>query len=1014
MTSKMFNFPFQNLNNLELKSCYEPNIFSQNNTDNTTSQLYIYNKYNYREPSNIKSSDTHNKLSILALNIRSLNGNFHKIKTLLSELNFDPAVILVSETWITDKNPFVYSLKNYSFINQPGVGKVGGAGIFIKDNINYTKIDDFNLNLKNCEDIWIKLIISSNESLIISSIYRHPSYDIQKFQELMLDKIETLNNLNKIFVLGGDVNINTLSNSKITINYKNSILGQGTLQLVKSPTRVKGTAITLLDHLYTNIPEDQTQTDTLIFPISDHMPILTFLNPFKLNKQSFKRKRFRDLKNIDYIKFNKDLEQKLIEIPFENTNLTTNKLWDLFERTLKSTLDKHAPQKFQSRKQFKKSLSPWITADILHSIKTKRKLYKKALKKPSNSNWTEFRKHRNKLTHKIKQTKQVYYQSEITKVKSNPKKLWRTLNNIINVKKNINTIKEIKLQNETNNSIIKDPKKVGNKFNHFFTTIGSKLSRQITPPANHQNYTKSTQCTISNSFFLREMTISDVLKYISQLNPKKANKSDCIPTIIIKNCALTLAPFLTKIYNRCIKDGTFPDTLKSAEVHPIFKKGDKSLMTNYRPISILSAFSKIFERHIHTELTKFITKFNILHPFQFGFRTNSSTEMALTQIIEEISENMQNGKITCSVFLDLAKAFDTVDHQTLITKLYNYGVRGLPAKLIENYLKNRTQITLINNIKSNKEYITCGVPQGSILGPLLFIIYINDIIKSSNFKVNLFADDACLVYSCNDAKNLENNVNLELTKINTWRKLNKLSVNFSKSNYIIFTNKKNKHNYTIKMDKNTLARTEDIKYLGVIIDHKLKWKKHVNHITKKTAKVSYILSKIRHFVDISTLKTLYYSLLHPHLNYCLTAWGAAPNSTLKPLIVFQKKVLRIMTFSKFDHPSTDLFLKLDILPLGQLYNLNVSILMYKTHHNLITGRYKLTPVDNIHTYNTRFSKNKNYYHSHNKTNLGLSTFTAQGVKFWSKLPIETKQLPLHLYKKKLKQYLINSLKEEIT
>ena len=193
----------------------------------------------------------------------------------------------MSETWITDKNPFVYSLKNYSFINQPGVGKVGGAGIFIKDNINYTKIEDFNLNLKNCEDIWIKLIISSNESLIISSIYRHPSYDIQKFQELMLDRIETLNNLNKIFVLGGDVNINTLSNSKITINYKNSILGQGTLQLVKSPTRVKGTSITLLDHLYTNIPEEQTQTDTLIFPISDHMPVLTFLNPFKFNKQKF-------------------------------------------------------------------------------------------------------------------------------------------------------------------------------------------------------------------------------------------------------------------------------------------------------------------------------------------------------------------------------------------------------------------------------------------------------------------------------------------------------------------------------------------------------------------------------------------------------------------------------------------------------------------------------------------------------------------------------------------------------
>ena len=287
---------------------------------------------------------------------------------------------------------------------------------------------------------------------------------------------------------------------------------------------------------------------------------------------------------------------------------------------------------------------------------------------------------------------------------------------------------------------------------------------------------------------------------------------------------------LTKFFNICINSGTFPTKLKSAEVHPIYKKGDKTLTTNHRPISILSPFSKILERHIHTKLTNFITKFNILHPFQFDFRTNSSTEMALTQIVEEISENIEKGETTCSVFLDLATAFDTVDHQILLNKLYKYGVRGLPAKLIQDYLTNRTQITKVNNINSDIEYITCGVPQGSILGPLLFNLYINDIINSSNFKIKLFADDACLVYSCKDAKQLEKRVNLELIKVNIWRKLNKLSVNFSKSNYIIFTNKQNNYNYTINMDGHRLERTEEMKYLGVILDHKLSWSKHVNYI----------------------------------------------------------------------------------------------------------------------------------------------------------------------------------------
>ena len=517
-----------------------------------------------------------------------------------------------------------------------------------------------------------------------------------------------------------------------------------------------------------------------------------------------------------------------------------------------------------------------------------------------------------------------------------------------------------------------------------------------------------------DSFFLREMTITDVLQYISQLNPKKANKLDCVPTLIIKNCANTLAPILVKLFNKCITDGIFPNKLKSAEIHPIFKKGNKLLTTNHRPISILSPFSKIFERHIHTELNKFITKHKILHPFQFGFRTNSSTEMALTQIIEEIADEIQRGNFTCSVFLDLAKAFDTVNHEILIKKLYNYGVRGLPAKLIENYLNNRTQITIVNNTKSDKEFINCGVPQGSILGPLLFNIYINDIVSASNFRVKLFADDACLMYSGSNVRDLENKVNLELNNINNWRKFNKLSVNFSKSNYIIFTNKKNKYNYTITMDGNILDRTVDTKYLGVILDQKLKWNKHINYIINKITKTSYILSKIRHYVNINTLKSLYYSLVHPHLNYCLTAWGGAPNSTIKPLIIFQKKIIRIMTFSKFDNPSAELFLRLNILPINQLYNLNVSLLMYKIHHSLITGKYKLIQIDKLHSHNTRLSKNKNYYHSFNKLNIGLNTFSAQGTKIWSNLSNTLKQLPLHLFKKELKQYLINSLKEQIT
>ena len=385
------------------------------------------------------------------------------------------------------------------------------------------------------------------------------------------------------------------------------------------------------------------------------------------------------------------------------------------------------------------------------------------------------------------------------------------------------------------------------------------------------------------------MTPEDVKIYITQLNPQKASKSNSSPTKIIKLSVDIISPIICDIFNKCIEEAVFPDNLKSAEIRPVHKRGNKLNVSHFRPISILDPYSKIYETHINTELTGFMTKHNILHDSQFGFRTNSSTEMAVSQIIEDITIKFQNGEYTCAIFLDLAKAFDTVDHGILINKLRACGVRGLPLKLLQNYLNNRTQQTLINNTKSNTQTINCGIPQGSILGPLFFNTYINDIVNVSNFKIKLFADDACLLLSSKDAKDLEKKVNTELIKINQWRKLNKLSINFSKSYYMIFSNKKKNPKFNITMDGNKLTRTDDFKYLGIIIDHKLKWNKHIKYILNKILKVSYMLTKIRHYIDLNSLKLLYYSLVHSHLIYCLTTWGGAPNTTLQPLINIQKK-----------------------------------------------------------------------------------------------------------------------------
>ena len=477
---------------------------------------------------------------------------------------------------------------------------------------------------------------------------------------------------------------------------------------------------------------------------------------------------------------------------------------------------------------------------------------------------------------------------------------------------------------------------------------------------------------------------------------------------------MVITPTLTKIINKCIEMAVFPDNLKTAEVIPVFKKGDKRQVTNYRPISLLSPFSKIYERHLHTQIINFINKHNILHPFQYGFRKNYSTEQAINQISEQLISNMEDKLYSCAVFLDLAKAFDTIDHQILINKLHHYGIRGLAGQLIKNYLSNRTQRTKINNVFSNYNNITSGIPQGSILGPLLFILYINDMPHSSNFIVRLFADDACLILANKDQKLLEITVNQELQKIEDWIQINKLTVNYEKSKFVIFNRKNSTKQFRIKMQGNQIEQLTDIKYLGIQLDDKLNWKKQINRVKTKLSSASYIIAKSKNYLDQQTLKLLYYTLAFPHINYCLTAWGGTYKTTLQPIVKLQNRIIRIISYNSFLCPTKPLYLHHKILPFNQLYKLNTLILIHKIKNKTISGYTNILQLTNTHNYNTRISSSNNYYQHYNRTTHGQSTSSVKGTKFWQTIPVELKELPLYKFKCKLKERMFIELKEEIT
>ena len=539
----------------------------------------------------------------------------------------------------------------------------------------------------------------------------------------------------------------------------------------------------------------------------------------------------------------------LIELQNNMENLLTNDFNDvnksvnIFLKTYNEVVDKHAPLRKISKKQQKIKRKPYINSEILNCIKTKNKLLKTHIKFRTPQSHENYKKIRNKLNHMIDKAKKTYYCNLFQTAQLDSRTLWKNIDKIIKFKQpKHNKISRIEQQD----NVIKDPKIICEKFNDYFVNVGINLSKEL--PIN--NTSTNPEDLIKNnkdSLFLVPITNIEILNMIKQLDPNKSTPSLCPSNKIIKISAPVISPILTAIFNLCLLKGIFPDQFKTSEVIPIYKSGSKFTMSNHRPIAILSPFSKLLEKCIYTRVNKFLNHNKLLYDSQFGFRNNASTENAVLQLYNQLLEKLSNNQISCSIFIDLKKAFDTVDHSILIRKLRRYGVRGIPLKLLESYLTDRLQYTLINNYSSQSKTIRCGVPQGSTLGPLLFLIYVNDLYLASKFDLNLFADDAYLAMSNTSSGQLEIDVNNELVKIHNWLNINKLSLNIKKTKFIIFKNtrKNNLYKFNIKFGSQTIEQTEEIKYLGVIIDSNLNWKPHIKFIKNKVSSGCWVLFKLK-------------------------------------------------------------------------------------------------------------------------------------------------------------------------
>ncbi len=532
---------------------------------------------------------------------------------------------------------------------------------------------------------------------------------------------------------------------------------------------------------------------------------------------------------------------------------------------------------------------------------------------------------------------------------------------------------------------------ISQQFCKYFTEVGRTLASKI--PSPKKAYHKHMKNKSNITFFMHPTDPEEILKTVASLKPKTSHGHDSISSKLIKLITTSIAIPLSKIINKSIETGTVPTSWKLAKVIPIYKSKEKSNMSNYRPISLLPSLSKILEKIVHHRLYSFCKTQNILYPNQYGFRPNHSTIHAISKFIANVQTYREQNNFTISVLLDLSKAFDTIDHDILIRKLDHYGVRGLPLEWFRSYLTGRTQYVTYKNKISDFQNITCGVPQGSVLGPLLFIIYTNDLPNSMNTsQCILFADDTTVYKSSPNIIDAIVAIESDLANLYDWFCANKLSLNVSKTNFILFTPKTANqpiNQETIKLGNQEIQRVNCAKFLGVYIDDELQWDKHIQYVSSRLNSGLYALNSVKKTLSTQNLKQLYYSIFHSHLTYGTILWGSVPKYKLKKIEITQNRSIRNIFNAPYNAHTTILYKKLNIPKFNDLYKIQLGKLMFDySIINLPTPLMEIfTPNRDIHNHNTRY---RNDPHSTARTYNASKSFLHQGPKLWFELPVSLK------------------------
>lgn len=878
-------------------------------------------------PKNIVLSQS---LKILNQNIRSISKNMPGLHTILARTKVNWDIITLTECWLRN-SPKIPELTGYDcFATSKNHTQNEGVVVFVRKELKAT-VEEPTFSDANC------ILTKIDCKTVLISIYRPPGYkDITNFinsLDTLLANVSSYTNI----IITGDININIHEHSHDTNKhtYLNLLASHGLLTAHTLPTRLSA----CLDHvlLKTQFP---AVTHIAHSALTDHETVLLFLA-----KRATGKVLRKTVVKIDYVQLDADLE--ILDFsPVYNTQ-DVNKAAEIMTNLIINAVESNSNKvRVPNRKVI---IKPWITPGLLRCMRHRDNLHKQLKKAPTNEilklTFTRYRNYCNGLLRKIKSD---YEKSQLFNAGKNIKQIWTVINDITNRTKKEDYVSNLLTLSNT-------PEASVNKINQYFAGVGKGLAEKITTAVETIEPT-TTQSNCSQSMGMLPTDEDEITQLLTSLRDNCAVGYDGISSNLLKKHRAIVVPPLTYICNLALATGKFPNTFKKAIIHPIYKAGDRSRVSNYRPIAVLSSMSKILERILNKRLTKYLEENQLLSPSQYGFRSGKSTSDAVHDLTNHVVINLDAGQKVLGIFLDLAKAFDTISIPTLIKKMERMGIRGLQLKIFEDYLTERTQRVKVGEFLSDECTLTYGTPQGSVLGPTLFLIYINDLCMLSlpRGKIVAFADDTALLFSAGTWREVYTYAQSGFNMVSNWLKTNILTLNSDKTNFVNFrlkTEDKKRFpiphsivaHYCTTTSANfctcaSLANAEKIKYLGVIIDSNLRFQEHIHTLSSRLRKLIYIFKTLRHVADVNLLKTVYFALVQSLLTYCITSWGGASKTIMIELERAQRAVLKVSYFKSYRYPSSQLYKESKVLTVRQLFILNTLL----KQHSLLTYCPSLT------------------------------------------------------------------------